>query len=54
MNSANFLALFMNRARKFALFMLAINTTVQEKHVTLASSNLVLQTQKVMGSMNSN
>jgi len=54
MNSANFLALFMNRARKFALFMLAINTTVQEKHVTLASSNPVLQTQKVMGSMNSN
>ena len=44
----------MNSARKFALFMLAINTTVQEKHVTLASSNPALQTQKVMGPMNSN
>jgi hypothetical protein len=43
----------MNSARKFALFMLAINTTVQEKHVTLASSNPALQTQKVMGPMNS-
>jgi len=32
----------------------AINTTVQEKHVTLASSNPALQTQKVMGPINSN